>query len=96
MHSKNLSKLAIIPNKSGQTQPDSLDICLTAHFMRDSSFIKTQTSDFVQTVLSEVFDVRSDTFGNSFVKDLARLANLPDHNALPIFATSSKFWHHLK
>ena len=75
---------------------DSLDICLTAHFMSDSSFIKTQTSDFVQTVLSEVFDVRSDTFGNSFVKDLARLANLPDHNALPIFATSSKFWHHLK
>ena len=28
---------------------DSLDICLTAHFMRDSSFIKTQTLDFAQT-----------------------------------------------
>ena len=46
---------------------DSLDICLTAHFMRDSSFIKTQTSDFAQTVLSEVFDVGSDTFGNPFI-----------------------------
>ena len=58
---------------------DSLDICLTAHFMRDSSFIKTQTLDFAQTVLSEVFDVRSDTFDNPFFKDLARLANLPNH-----------------
>ena len=37
--------------------------------MHDNS-IKTQTTDFAETVLSEVFDVVSDTLGNPFIQKI--------------------------